>query len=154
MHIFGGVLVPEERITNEHWTLHLPTLTWSPLTLDTNDDISTNSSLFNSSDDDDASDNVSMETTNQNAAGLPLHVRSHTAHVVGMTMVVIFGQTKTDQSFIDFVQEYNFGECSIPFQCDYEVRELSLFHSSHGGVVSPQSEWSKTQRQNGPLISV
>ena len=111
MHVFGGVLIPEERITNEHWALHLPTLTWSPLTLDTNnDDITANSTLYNSTDgNSDAI--VTMMTTNRSTVGVPLRVRSHTAHVVATTMVVIFGMTDADHSFVDFVQEFDFSEC-------------------------------------------
>ena len=112
MHIFGGVLIPRERTTNEHWALHLPTLTWSPLTLHTDDIIVANSS-DNSTD---ADADVAMETPNGNAVSVPLPVRSHTSHVVGSTMVVLMGMTDSSQTLLNYVQEYDFGT-SLQFVC-------------------------------------
>ena len=28
MYVFGGALLPTEEVTNELWSLHLPSLTW------------------------------------------------------------------------------------------------------------------------------
>ena len=114
MHIFGGVLIPEERITNEHWTLHLPTLTWSPLTLHTyNDDDDVVIEPDNSTDIDVNAADVAMEITNEKTTRVPIRVRGHTAHVIGSTMVVLFGMTDYQHEFIDYVQEYDFGKCNI-----------------------------------------
>ena len=122
MHIFGGVLIPDERITDEHWTLHLPTLTWSPLTLHTDNDItySSNNSTMTVGPD----VNVAIETTDEDTPTVPIRVRGHTAHVFGSTMAVLFGMTDMERPFINFVQEYDFSEtlqlsvqnlyCSLP----------------------------------------
>lgn len=122
MHIFGGVLIPDERITDEHWALHLPTLTWSPLTLHTDNDItySSNNSTMTVGPD----VNVAIETTDEDTPTVPIRVRGHTAHVFGSTMAVLFGMTDLERPFIDFVQEYDFSEalqlsvqnlcCSLP----------------------------------------
>ena len=115
MHIFGGVLIPEERITNEHWALHLPTLTWSPLTLNTHDDDDDNYVITepdNSTDIDLNAVDVSMEIINANSASGPIRARGHTAHVIGSTMVVLFGMTDSQHTFIYYVQEYDFGKCN------------------------------------------
>ena len=122
MHVFGGVLIPEERITDEHWALHLPTLTWSPLTLHTDNDItylSNNSTMTVGPD-----VNVAIVTTDEDTPTVPIRVRGHTAHVFGSTMAVLFGMTDLERLFIDFVQEYDFSEalqlsvenlyCSLP----------------------------------------
>ena len=115
MHIFGGVLIPEERITNEHWALHLPSLTWSPLTLHT-DDVITN--LSDNSTTVDADADVTMETTNQSTTTVPIRVRDHTAHVVGSMMVVLFGMTDSEHKFIYYVQEYDFRKSMYLIQWD------------------------------------
>ena len=115
MHIFGGVIIPEERITNEHWALHLPTLTWSPLTLNTHDDDDDNYVITepdNSTDIDLNAVDVSMEIINANSASGPIRARGHTAHVIGSTMVVLFGMTDSQHTFIYYVQEYDFGKCN------------------------------------------
>ena len=116
MHVFGGVLIPEERITNEHWALHLPTLTWSPLTLhaddyDNDDDVVIEPD--NSTDIDIDTADVAMEITNEKTTSGPIRVRGHTAHVIGSTMVVLFGMTDTQRGFIDYIQEYDFGKCCV-----------------------------------------
>lgn len=108
MHIFGGVLIPEERITNEHWVFHLPTLTWSPLTVDSDDDV--NYSPYNSTMTVGTDANVAIETTDEDTPTVPIRVRGHTAHVFGSTMVVLFGMTDLEEHFINFVQEYDFSE--------------------------------------------
>ncbi|CAI8041271.1 Attractin [Geodia barretti] len=119
MHVFGGVLIPEERITNEHWVLHLPTLTWSPLTLspDPNDDVIDNSTSYNLTGVDD-DNSVVVTTANHNTVKLPLRVRSHTAHMVSTVMIVLFGMSDLQHKFFSFVQEYDLesGEWSVPVQ--------------------------------------
>lgn len=122
MYIFGGVLIPDERITDEHWAFHLPTLTWSPLTLHTDNDITY--SPNNSTTTVGADVDVAIETTNEDTPTVPIQVRGHTAHVFGSTMVVLFGMTDLENNFINFVQEYDFSEalqlfgqhlyCSVP----------------------------------------
>ena len=139
MHVFGGVLIPEERITNEHWALHLPTLTWSPLTLSTtdrDDDIINNSTSYNLTGVDVGNHgDVTVTTTGEDSVELPLRVRSHTAHVVATTMIAIFGMSNLQRPFIFFVQEYDLGR--FPF------------HSSPVEISVPESgEWS-VPVQNG-----
>ena len=131
MHVFGGVLIPEERITNEHWVLHLPTLTWSPLTIspDNDDyDVIDNSTSNRNLTGVDVDSGVVVTTTNGKAVELPLRVRSHTAHVVSTVMVVLFGMTDLQTQLIYFVQEYNFGRslfCTTPclVTCPYSIPE-------------------------------
>ena len=161
MHVFGGVLIPEERITNEHWALHLPTLTWSPLTLspppdyDVIDNSTSYSNLTGVADD----SGVVVATSNENTVKLPLGVRSHTAHVVSTVMIVLFGMSDLQPDFFSFVQEYNLGVSpfhttklicphSIPLFMPIEIiySDLSSFHSRIGGVVCSSSERSGAPR--------
>lgn len=111
MYIFGGVLIPGERITNEHWALHLPSLTWSPLTVHSDDDITYSS--HNSTTTVGVDANVAIETTDEDTPTVPFRVRGHTAHVFGSKMVVLFGMTDAETSFINFVQEYDFSEAML-----------------------------------------
>lgn len=143
MHIFGGVLIPGEKITNEHWALHIPTLTWSPLTLDDdNDDVMANSTMTsNNTTNVDFNTGVAMTMSNQ--VTLPIRVRSHTAHMVGTVMVVLFGVSDTQHSFLSFVQEYDMSKFlitsgSVPFQ--YQ----SMFYSRVRRVVGSKSVWNHT----------
>ena len=153
MHVFGGVLIPEERITNEHWVLHLPTLTWSPLTLspDPNDDVIDNSTSYNLTGVDD-DNSVVVTTANHNTVKLPLRVRSHTAHMVSTVMIVLFGMSDLQHEFFSFVQEYDLG--MSPFHTTLVFTDLSSFHSRVGGVVGPGSERNEARWQNGSLLSV
>ena len=152
--MFGGVLIPEERITNEHWVLHLPTLTWSPLTLspDPNDDDVDNSTSYSNLTGSDDDNSVVVTTANQNTVKPPLRVRSHTAHVVSTVMIVLLGMSDLQHEFFSFVQEYDLG--MSPFHTTLVFTDLSSFHSRVGGVVGPGSERNEARRQNGSLLSV
>ena len=105
MYVFGGAKTPTEEITNELWSLDLVTLTWR-----------SHFSASNPSDNvtilEDDSDLVSMTTTGPREGYLPIPVRSHTAHAVGAKMVVLFGLSSGEQLFVNFTQEYDFGEWS------------------------------------------
>ena len=114
MHVFGGVLIPEEQITSAHWALHLPTLTWLPLTLvsNGNNDVIANSTSdnFTAVDVGNHGDvTVTMADDDVDVVQLPLPVRSHTAHMVATTMVVLFGMSDLQHALIYFVQEYDLG---------------------------------------------
>ena len=125
MYVFGGSLLPSEEITNELWALDLPTLTWTslapptPATPTTLPNNTLNVTATNiSSEGGEAGSLVMVEVVNEgaNEGGLllPVPVRSHTAHVVGDRMVVVFGlSSEGSNSMLDFVQEYDFGTCHV-----------------------------------------
>ena len=109
MYVFGGAKTPAEEITSELWVLDLVTFEWTDLSPDR--DIMNSSSDGNATLSDDPGV-VSMETLRVSPQEdyLPLPVRSHTAHVIGSKMVVLFGLTSDSLHLIDFVQEYDFGK--------------------------------------------
>ena len=61
-----------------------------------------------------SSTSVSMATgrAGRSAGGdyLPMPVRSHTTHIVGSKMVVLFGYSNREDVFISYVQEYDIGK--------------------------------------------
>lgn len=106
MYVFGGAKWPSEEIVNELWALDLYTLLWTPLfspsPLSTEPD---NTTMHGNS------DTLSVVSFQQNEEDLlPLPVRSHTAHVVGSKMVVLFGLSSGAETCISYVQEYDFGK--------------------------------------------
>ena len=108
MYVFGGAKIPAEEITSELWVLDLVSLEWTDLSP------VSNTTADNSSDSNATIPGVvSMETLQvspQEGDYLPLPVRSHTAHVIGSTMVVLFGLTSDRLNLVGFVQEYDFGK--------------------------------------------
>lgn len=106
MYVFGGAKIPAEEITSELWVLDLVSLEWTDLSP------VSNTTADNSSDSNATIPGVvSMETLQvspQEGDYLPLPVRSHTAHVIGSTMVVLFGLTSDRLNLVGFVQEYDF----------------------------------------------
>jgi len=139
LYVFGGAKTPQEEITDELWALDLRTLTWV--------------CLFNGTDMDDLSNN--MTSLNQEGGGgtsismvtrasqdgddgyLPMPVRSHTAHVVGSRMVVLFGYSSREDIFISYVQEYDFetGRWSAPDHFGLQPAG----RMGHSSVYSPES---------------
>ena len=113
MYVFGGSKLPQETITNELWAFNLTNRTWTNLSEDREGEIPMNNSSNSTGTVVDMGSGplVAMGTTNQ-MDYLPLAVRGHTAHVVGSKMVVLFGQAKSEQRLVAFVQEYNLGESS------------------------------------------
>ena len=81
MYVFGGTKLATEKLTNELWALDLATTTWALI--------------------------GTKSTNNSSDAFLPIAVRSHTAHVVGTKMVVLFGLTYVENSY---VQEFDFSK--------------------------------------------
>ena len=112
--MFGGAKTPQEEITNELWSFDLRNLVWTCLLDDTgtpsNDTTNATTSLVQGG----GSTSVSMATgrAGRSAGGdyLPMPVRSHTAHIVGSKMVVLFGYSNREDVFISYVQEYDIGK--------------------------------------------
>lgn len=106
MFVFGGAKLPSEEIVSELWALDLQTQVWTPLfnhqPLSTEHD---NATLMEVGD---VPPSVSIEPSEQSF--LPLPVRSHTAHVVGSKMIVLFGVSSGAETLISYVQEYDFGK--------------------------------------------
>lgn len=106
MYVFGGAKLQSEEIVNELWALDLQTQVWTPLfnqeALSTDRD---NDTLMEVGD---VTSSVSIERNGENF--LPLPVRSHTAHVVGSKMVVLFGISSGAETLISYVQEYDFSK--------------------------------------------
>ena len=107
MYVFGGAKWPSEEIVNELWALNFSTQLWTslsnfhPLTMEHD-----NSTLI-----DGDVDIISMMSFQPNKkTRLPLPVRSHTAHVVGSKMIILFGLSSGTETFISYIQEYDFGE--------------------------------------------
>ena len=115
--MFGGAKTPQEEITNELWSFDLRNLVWTCLLNDTstpsNDTTNATTSLVQGG----GSSSVSMATerAGRSAGGdyLPMPVRSHTAHIVGSKMVVLFGYSSREDIFISYVQEYNIGKSGL-----------------------------------------
>lgn len=109
MYVFGGAKLPSEEIVNELWALDLQTQVWTPLfyhhTLSTEHD---NATLMEIGD---VPSSISIESGEENL--LPLPVRSHTAHVVGSKMIVLFGVSSGAETLISYVQEYDFSKSFI-----------------------------------------
>ena len=113
MYVFGGAKIPSEEITNELWALDLDSFIWTPLFDDSTPSLPSNTSDDNSTISGNPGDRVvAMEIANQETGEmlLPLPVRSHSAHLVGSKMVVLFGLSSSEDSFISYVQEYDFGK--------------------------------------------
>ena len=107
MYVFGGAKIPTEEITSELWVLDLVSLEWMDLSP------VSNTTANDSSDGNETIPGViSMETLQLSPQEdyLPLPVRSHTAHVIGSAMVVLFGLTSDRLKLVGFVQEYDFGK--------------------------------------------
>lgn len=107
MYVFGGAKWPSEEIVNELWALNLYTQLWTPLcnfhpvTMEHD-----NSTML-----DHGADIMSKMSLQPNKeTHLPLPVRSHTAHVIGSKMIILFGLSSGTETFISYVQEYDFGE--------------------------------------------
>ena len=108
---------PQEEITNELWSFDLRNLVWTCLLNDTstpsNDTTNATTSLVQGG----SSSSVSMATerVGRSAGGdyLPMPVRSHTAHIIGSKMVVLFGYSSREDIFISYVQEYNIGKSGL-----------------------------------------
>ena len=106
MYVFGGAKWPSEEIVNELWALDLQTRVWTPLfNHDPYDTEHDNTTLLEVGG---APSSVSIEPSEENF--LPLPVRSHTAHVVGSKMIVLFGLSSGAETLISYVQEYDFGK--------------------------------------------
>ena len=139
MYVFGGSKFPLEEITNELWSLNLLTLTWTYHGPFPNPDVGsgsvTNTSAGNITGVGVAGgdDVVSVEEGASGRSCLPIPVRSHTAHVVGTKMVVIFGLSSGEENAVSFVQEYDFGEFGVLPACftPYYICYLPLT-ASHG----------------------
>ena len=116
MYVFGGAKLPSEEIVNELWALDLQTQVWTPLfhhhALSTEHD---NVTLMEIGD---VPSSISIESSEENL--LPLSVRSHTAHVVGSKMIVLFGVSSGAETLISYVQEYDFSE-SFMFCTRYDT---------------------------------
>ena len=118
--MFGGAKIPQEEITDELWALDLRTLAWMSLSNGTvMDDLSNNMTSLNQ--EGGATTDISMVTRDAQDVGgeyLPMPVRSHTAHMVGSRMVVLFGYSSREDLFISYVQEYDFGKLCSACTCD------------------------------------
>ena len=123
--MFGGSKLPQETITNELWAFNLTNQTWTRLFQDPEGEtpaLMNSSSTMNTTVDQnnsstmnatmEPSDNVTMTPANQ-VSYLPLPVRGHTAHVVGSSMLVLFGQSSREGGHVFFVQEYDLGEWRV-----------------------------------------
>ena len=109
MYVFGGAKYPSEEIVDELWALDLHSRVWTPIfnrhPVITEPD---NTSML------DSGNILSMVAFQSNKEGLlPLPVRSHTAHVVGSVMIVLFGLSSRTKTSISYVQEYNYGESRV-----------------------------------------
>ena len=64
---------------------------------------------------------------------LPLPVRSHTAHVVGSKMIVLFGVSSSAETLISYVQEYDFGKLESDMLLHISGRSIlaRMFMPSH-----------------------
>ena len=122
MYIFGGAKWPSEEVVNELWALDLQTQEWTPLfsdrALDTEQE---NSTLLDIGD---VSSTISVEPREDL---LPLPVRSHTAHVVGSKMVVLFGLSSGAETLISYVQEYDF--CKVILKDELVYFSLPIIHT-------------------------
>lgn len=113
MYVYGGAKWPSEEIVSELWALDLHTLLWTPLfTLHSKITEHDNSTLPESID---ILSILSFQPLKEYF--LPLPVRSHTAHVVGSKMIVLFGLSSGTEVLISYVQEYNFGELLLVHVC-------------------------------------
>ena len=104
MYVYGGAKWPTEEIVNELWALDLLTQVWTPhfnISSFYVDDNAT--TLMNEL-------HVSEVQFHSERNLLPLPVRSHTAHVVGSKMIILFGLSSGSETFVSYIQEYNFGK--------------------------------------------
>lgn len=128
--MFGGAKTPQEEITDELWALDLRTLTWVCLFNGTDmDDLSSNMTSLNQEGGGGTSISMVTRASQDGDDGyLPMPVRSHTAHVVGSRMVVLFGYSSREDVFISYVQEYDFGKlCALPvFVINYSLGGMHI----------------------------
>ena len=116
--MFGGAKTPQEEITNELWSFDLRNFVWKCLfatnTASNDTTIGNSSNATTSLVQGDGSTSVSMATghAGRSVGGdyLPMPVRSHTAHIVGSKMMVLFGYSNREDVFISYVQEYDIGK--------------------------------------------
>ena len=87
MFVFGGTLYPSEVFSSELWMLNFTTSEWTP--------------LFTKPVNSTESEDYSLP---------PVAVRGHTAHVIGSKMVVLFGLSPGEHTFLSYVQEYDFSK--------------------------------------------
>lgn len=108
LYVFGGAKWPSEEIVNELWALDIHTRIWTPLfNLDPLTNKQDNSTMV---DGDDVISMMSFQPNKYKKNILPLSVRSHTAHLVGSKMIVLFGLSSGTETFISYIQEYDLGE--------------------------------------------
>lgn len=84
MYIYGGALLPNERITNELWKFDFNTLVWSEI------------------------ESPCGQYGNESCY-CPIGVKDHSANVVNNTMYVFFGYSTLDY-IINIVQEFDLGK--------------------------------------------
>ena len=129
MYVFGGAKWPSEEIVNELWALNFNTQLWTslsyfhPLSLE-HDSILTEGDV-------DIIQNVSKMSFQPNTkTRLPLPVRSHTAHVTGSKMIILFGLSSGTETLISYVQEYDFGKLlntlNLIYVCMYALMTNKL----------------------------
>ena len=123
MYIFGGAKLFSEEIVNELWALDLQTQVWTPLF----DHQPLNTELVNATlmEVGAVTSSISIESSGENV--LPLAVRSHTAHVVGSKMIVLFGVSSGEETLISYIQEYDFSKLHIHVcYCTWALVEIVL----------------------------
>lgn len=106
MYVFGGAKLLTEEIVNELWALDLQTRVWTPLF--NHQDVNTERDNDTLVEVEDVASSISIKSDRQDF--LPLPVRSHTAHVVGSKMIVLFGVSSGAEILISYVQEYDFSK--------------------------------------------
>ena len=130
--MFGGAKTPQEEITNELWSFDLRNFVWKCLfatdTASNDTNIGNSSNATTSLVQDGGSTSVSMATGRAGRSVgddyLPVPVRSHTAHIVGSKMVVLFGYSNREDVFISYVQEYDIGKLGCTACLAHKNRRL------------------------------
>ena len=130
--MFGGAKAPQEEITNELWSFDLRNFVWNCLfatnTASNDTNIGNSSNATTSLVQDGGSTSVSMATGRAGRSVgddyLPVPVRSHTAHIVGSKMVVLFGYSNREDVFISYVQEYDIGKLGCTACLAHKNRRL------------------------------